>query len=89
MATSTLTFEKVGGVYAAKFASQGACVIEIERDEQSPVSVSANIDGMAEVPIASFNNPYVSSVIFNLDIPAGINITIKSTTEVVSAKMAI
>ena len=85
--TTNLTFTKVNNEWVSTFTSQGACVIELERDVQSPVSVSANIDGMRPIPIASFSNPYVDSVIFSLDIMQGIEVTIKSANEVINAKM--
>lgn len=89
MATSNLNFTKQDKSYVAKFTSQGTCVIEIERNEQSLIVVNANFDGMKEVPIASFNNPYVTSEIFELDLAEGIEVTIKSGTEVTNAKMSV
>ena len=85
--TTNLTFTKVNNEWVSTFTSQGACVIELERDVQSPVSVSANIDGMRPIPVASFSNPYMEDVIFSVDVPNGIEITIKSTTEVTECKM--
>lgn len=89
--TATLKFEKIttasGDVYAAKFASTGAVVVEIERDKNSLVAVSANLEGMGEVPIDTFDNPYMANAIFEIDLPEGVQVTIKSTTEVKNAKM--
>lgn len=62
-------------------------IVEIEREKQGTCSVRANIEGMAAVPIASFQNPYVKDVIFKLDIPAGIEVTIISASEVRNAKI--
>lgn len=87
MATATLKFEKIGDTWAAKFVSQGSCVIEMERAEQSPVSVTGSIGGLADVPIAVFQNPYGANAIFEIDVAEGIEVTVKSTTEVLQAKI--
>lgn len=87
MAVTNLTFTKVNNEWVSTFTSSGACVIQLERNEKSPVSVSANLEGMKPVVVASFSNPYVDSVIFSLDIASGIDVTIKSSTEVTNAKM--
>lgn len=85
--TTSLTFGKKGDSYVATFSSQGPCVIEMERDKQSLVSVSANLEGMPPIPIGNFQNPYMPSLIFELDLPSGIAVTVKSSTEVRNAKM--
>lgn len=85
MATN-LNFTKRGDVYQATFESEGACVIELERDKPSPVAVMANLEGMTPVPVATFQNPYTANVIFNINLPEGVEVTIKSTTEVKNAK---
>ena len=91
MAISTLTFEKIttpsGDKWATKFTSQGSCVIEMERTEQSEISVTASIDGLADVPVASFQNPFGANAIFEIDVAEGIDVTIKSTTEVLRARI--
>lgn len=86
MASKNLTFTNQNGEWVAK-TSDGPGIVQLARTEQGTVSVSANISGMEAVPIAAFNNPYVSDVIFKLEVPAGIEVTIKSSTEVVEAKM--
>lgn len=85
--TTTLTFEQVNGEWVYKFVSQGACVIELERDNASLVTVKANVEGMESVPVASFQNAYVTNAIFEIDLPEGIEVTVTSQTEVKSAKM--
>lgn len=85
MASKNLTFTKQNGEWVAK-TSDGPGIVQLARAEQGTVSVSANISGMDAVPIASFNNPYKADVIFYLDVPAGIEVTVKSATEVTSAK---
>lgn len=85
MAT-TLKFNKEGDAYVAKFTSEGACVIQLEREKPSLVAVSANLDGMNPVPVASFQNPYTANAIFNVNLPEGVEVTIKSVSEVKNAK---
>lgn len=85
--TATLTFDKVGDSWVAAFVSQGACVIELERSTNGLVSVGANLSGMATVPVAQFSNPYKADTIFEVDVPEGVEVTIKSMTEVTNAKM--
>lgn len=87
MAATNLTFSKVGDKWSTKFTATGEGIVEIEREKQGLCSVYANISGMAAVPIVSFQNPYVRDVIFNLDVPVGIEVTIESATEVTNAKM--
>lgn len=88
MAT-TLNFENYGGTWQTKFTSEGACVVEMERKEQGTVAVSINIQGMSPIPVPTKDlaNPYDANVIFAIDIPQGLEITIKSATEVLTAQM--
>lgn len=85
--TAILNFEKTGDVWAAKFTSQGSCVIELERNTQGIVSISANLSGMVEVPVTDFKNGYTPNVIFEVDVPEGVEVTVRSGSEVTQAKM--
>lgn len=87
MAATTLIFSKVGDKWVTTFTSMGESIVEMERKGQGLCSIRANIEGMKSVPVTSFKNPYESNVIFNLDIPAGVEVTIESATEVINAKM--
>lgn len=84
---TTLTFIKSDDGYIANFTSTGLCVIEMERDKSSLISVRANIEGMESVPMAVFKNEYSANAIFEVNVPSGIEVTIKSATEVANAKM--
>lgn len=86
MATKNLTFRNVGDKWAATFTAEGPSIVQIKRKAQGLCSVYANLADMSPVPIAVFQNPYVQDVIFNLEVPAGIEVTIESAVEVVSAK---
>lgn len=87
MAATNLTFTKQGDEWATTLTATSGGIVEIERTTSGIVSVNGNIEGMESVPIASFQNPYTASVLFSLDVPDGIEVTIKSATEVTSAKM--
>lgn len=67
--------------------SQGLGVVEIAREKQGIVSVSAGLDGMALVPVMQVENPYIPNVIFELDIPQGVEVKIYSATEPTEAKV--
>lgn len=87
MATSTLNFTEENGVYAAKFTSEGNTIIELEREESGVVSVLANISGMRAVPVGQYSNGYGADAIIRVNVPSGLEVTIKSKSEVKNAKM--
>lgn len=87
MATSTLNFTKDKGVYVAKFTSTGNTIIELEREENGVVSVLANISGMRAVPVGQYNNGYGADAIIRVNVPSGIEVMVKSQSEVKNAKM--
>lgn len=81
MAT-TLKFNKEGDTYVARFMSEGNIVVQLEREKWGVVSVLASVGGLEPTPIAEFQNGYKPNVIFSLNVPSGVEITIKSQTEV-------
>lgn len=87
MATTTLDFTKNKGVYTAKFTSEGNTIIELEREDSGVVSVLANISGMRPVAIGQYSNGYGADAIIRVNVPSGIEVTVKSQSEVKSAKM--
>lgn len=87
MATTTLNFTKENGIYTAKFTSEGNTIIELEREENGVVSVLANISGMRAVPVGQYNNGYGADAIIRVNVPSGLEVTIKSQSEVKNAKM--
>lgn len=87
MATSTLNFTEDNGVYIAKFTSQGNTIIELEREGSGVVSILANISGMRAVPVGQYNNGYGADAIIRVNVPSGLEVTIKSQSEVKNAKM--
>lgn len=87
MATSTLNFTKDKGVYVAKFTSSGNTIIELEREENGVVSVLANISGMRPVAIGSYQNGYSADAIIRVNVPSGLEVMVKSQSEVKAAKI--
>lgn len=87
MATTTLSFTEKQGIWEAKFTSQGNTIIELEREENGVVSVLANISGMRPVAVGQYQNGYGVDAIIRVNVPSGLEVTIKSQSEVKNAKM--
>lgn len=86
--TKTLEFTQQNAEkYEGSFTSDGACVVELERDEQSDVEVWANIEGMRRCHVGTFRSPYSANIAIAVDVPAGMVVTIVSGTQVASAKI--
>ena len=85
-----LDFQKNGsGEWSTSFVSSGNSVVELERSESGVVTVRASIDGMAEVPVAQFQNGFTHNVIFQVNVPVGVVVTIVSQSEVTKASMLV
>lgn len=88
MAATDLSFSKnEGNKYVASFVSEGPVTIQVKRQEAGPLNIYANIDGMDAIYVGGYG-PYNSSanLIFNVDVPAGVNVSVESFTEVLEAK---
>lgn len=89
METTKLKFVKQDGSYVCKIASSEnegiSGVVQITQAERGIVSVLANIPDMEPTVVGILKNPYGESVIFELALPAGVDVTIKSETEVTEA----
>ena len=86
MATSELIFERVENTSVCKIPDyKSGGVIQVELDGGAPVSASANIPGMPPSVVGIFENPYGRSVIFSLEIPDGLEVTLKTSARVVKA----
>lgn len=79
-----LTFTKQGSAYVCQLPATNA-VVEIEQASRGIVSVSANLPGLPPSVIAVYDNPYGNSVIFQVEVPEGVIVTVKSATEVIKA----
>lgn len=87
MATTELTFEKIGTQQVCKINDYTlGGVIQVQLDGNAIVSASANIPGMPPSVVGIFENPYGNSVIFSLDIPDGLEVILKTSSTVIAAK---
>jgi len=87
---SELNFRKVtDGTYEATFISTGKAVVELERRKSSEVWVRASIPDMEDVSVAKFNNEYGPNILFEVRQPAGIEVTVRSRTEVTRGKVLV
>lgn len=84
--TNNLTFTKSDRVYKATFVSGGLCTVQMKRKTIGNITVSANINGMDAVPVSN-QMYYNSDVIFNIDVPSGLQVTVTSDAEVTDAKI--
>lgn len=85
MATE-LNFEKIGTENVCKINDYtSGDVIQVQLDGIARVSASANIPGMPPSVVGIFENPYSKSVIFSLDIPDGLEVTLKTSSNVIKA----
>lgn len=83
--TEGLEFTELNGTYVCRLDNStpnSGGVIQVVQKTRGIVSVSANIPGMPPSVVAVYDNPYGNSVIFQLDLPSGVEVTIKSGTEV-------
>lgn len=87
METTVLEFKKTGGLYEAKFTSGGKVTVQLERDERGLVSVCGNMQGMKPVVLGVYDNPYGADAAFSVNIPEGMEVVIRSATEVKKAKL--
>lgn len=86
MATSELIFERVENTSVCKIPNyKSGGVVQVELDGGATVSASANIPGMPPSVVGIFENPYGRSVIFSLEIPDGLEVTLKTSARVVKA----
>ena len=85
MATQ-LTFEKIGTQNVCKIHDYtSGDVIQVQLEGSARVSASANIPGMPPAVISVFENPYGDSVIFSLELPEGLEVTLKTSSNVINA----
>lgn len=82
-----LNFSENNGVWEAKYTSSGNSVIQVERNKPGSLEILANLTGFQPVMVNKYESFYNSNVFFKVEIPAGIEITIQSETEVMNAKM--
>lgn len=83
---ATLNFNKEGDNWVAKFVSSGNTVVQLEREKAGVISVACGLEGMDYVPVSQFQNGYTPNAIFAVNVPIGVNVVVKSQTEVTKAQ---
>lgn len=83
---ATLKFNQEGDKYVARFVSEGNTVVQLEREKWGMISVACGIGGLTPVPVAQFQNGFTSNAIFAVNVPSGVNVVVKSETEVKNAE---
>lgn len=86
METKELNFVQDGAVWKTEFVSEGPCIVQMDRETNATIRVWANIEGMNKVPVKDFRNLLDVNMIFELKIPAGLQVLIESWSEVTQAK---
>lgn len=79
-----IDFTKKGLAYEASFLSSGDVIVQIERVSGGGFSVSTNLTGMS--PVIIHENPLASDrLIFQISVPNGMEVVLRSETEVKTA----
>lgn len=88
MAATDLSFEKNSeNRNQASFVSEGAVTVQMQRRDAGAVNIYANLDGMEKKYIGGYGHYNGgNNVIFSINVPVGVTVTIESFSEVVSAK---
>lgn len=82
---NTITFTKVGEEREiCEIKPNGAMVVQIERDGYSFFTIYGNLEGMPKVAI--FNTFHMKDLIFKIDVPSDVTITLESGNHVVNAQ---
>lgn len=82
-----LSFEVQNGNYVCKLAAdenKGIVHVDLGQTAQA-VAVSANLAGMPPSTVKVFQNPYEGSVVFEVDFPLGVEVTISTLKAPVKA----
>lgn len=83
MATK-INFSKEGVNEVYTFKPTSAVVVQVERESMGFFTVYGNLDGMEKVPI--LNVRFEKDLIFKIDVPEKVTITMVSGTHVLEAK---
>ena len=88
MVTELKFSQNAYGKWETVFTASGDRMgIEVNRDSSGPLLVLAGINGLKAKQIQDFGPNADSIIIFEIDVPAEIEITIISFTEVIAAKV--
>lgn len=90
MSTESLEFKRDGKWSVGWFASPGGvCVVQIRQKAAGDVEVYANAEGMQPVQIGHVDNFKHRDVIFQVEVPEGLSVMLKSFGEVECAKIVV
>lgn len=84
MATK-INFAKEGVNETYTFKPTGAIVVQVEREAMGFFTVYGNLEGMEKVPI--LNVRFEKDLIFKIDVPSSVTITMVSGSHVLNAKI--
>lgn len=79
-----ISFTKEGVNEVHTFKPTGAVVVQVQREAMGFFTVYGNLQGMDKVPI--LNVKYEKDLIFKIDVPSSVTITMVSGTHVLDAK---
>lgn len=82
---SNLNFRQEGTRYIYEFTSSGPVTIEVERDEKKEFTVYGYVDDLSPVPL--FSTSSFEDILFQVDVPEGVNVRLVSWCPVIAAKM--
>lgn len=89
MATNDLSFSKVNNHYEASFETSGEnVVVQLTKKGNGAVVVYANLQNLPPITVMNTGSDSSKYHIFEIDMPAGVEITVKSMDEVISAKIS-
>lgn len=81
----TITFTKDGeSREICEIKPDAPVIVQIERDSYSFFTIYGNLEGMPKVAI--FNTFHMKDLIFKVDVPSGVTITLESGSHVVNAQ---
>lgn len=83
MATK-INFTKEGVNEAYSFTPSSPVVVQVEREDMGFFTVYGNLEGMEKVPI--LNVRFEKDLIFKLDVPSSVTVTMVSGSHVLEAK---
>lgn len=79
-----LEFYKNGTMYECKLPITNG-VVQVQMKGESVISVSGNLAGMKPSVMQVLRNPYSDSICFELNVPDGVEVTLRTQSEVLKA----
>lgn len=75
------------GESEATFVSTGYVSVQIQRSWMAAVSVSGNLPGMTPCVVGVYQNVHNNGILFGIDLPIGVEVTVKTGCKVTQAKI--